>query len=235
MATPTPGGSAHLKSTWRSSASSSLSRQGRAGTQLDLGSPQVNIITQARALSMRLAYALRRSWSEGCSLHFVHYGYHGIKKKMLCMVVPREASLGKDFAPDHTHFYQEGRDLHVFSTNGTCLKFWSGYSHVTLRSRPGYVSKVPTTHLRVQVVNLQVLPPEEADLALTLLCPGSTDGECCPQVEVAHWVVDASPWLLVSPLYEVLLLLGVVHSASLTDILEAGQATPITCARFFLR
>ncbi|KAL0199588.1 hypothetical protein M9458_002775, partial [Cirrhinus mrigala] len=62
------------------------------------------------------------------------------------------------------------------------------------------------------VVDLQALPPEEADPALALLCPvraytlldrtqsiscseqllfayWSADGECCPQAEVGHWVV----------------------------------------------
>ncbi len=43
--------------------------------------------------------------------------------------------------------------------------------HVVLRPQPGYVPKVPTTPFRDQVVNLQALPPEEADPALALLCP----------------------------------------------------------------
>ncbi|KAL0160506.1 hypothetical protein M9458_044231, partial [Cirrhinus mrigala] len=34
-----------------------------------------------------------------------------------------------------------------------------------------YVSKVPTSHFRVLVRNLQALPLEEADLPLMLLCP----------------------------------------------------------------
>ncbi len=49
-------------------------------------------------------------------------------------------------------------DLHAFSVNDACLEF-------------GYVPKVPTTPFRDQVVNLQVLPLEEADPALALLCP----------------------------------------------------------------
>ncbi|KAL0188443.1 hypothetical protein M9458_015542, partial [Cirrhinus mrigala] len=36
---------------------------------------------------------------------------------------------------------------------------------------PGYVPKVPTTPFRDKVVELQALPPEEADPALALLCP----------------------------------------------------------------
>ncbi|KAL0188177.1 hypothetical protein M9458_015276, partial [Cirrhinus mrigala] len=53
----------------------------------------------------------------------------------------------------------------------TCLEFGPADSHMTLRPRPGYVPKVPTTPFRDQVVNLQALPPEEADPALALLCP----------------------------------------------------------------
>jgi len=44
-------------------------------------------------------------------------------------------------------------------------------SHIILRPWAGYMPKVPTTPFRDQVVNLQVLPLEEADSALTLLCP----------------------------------------------------------------
>ncbi|KAL0196867.1 hypothetical protein M9458_005407, partial [Cirrhinus mrigala] len=62
-------------------------------------------------------------------------------------------------------------DLHDFSISKTCLEFGSADSHMTVRPRPGYVPKVPTTPFRDQVVNLQALPPEEADPALALLCP----------------------------------------------------------------
>ncbi len=43
-------------------------------------------------------------------------------------------------------------------------------SSATLRPRPGYVPKVPTTPFRDQEVNLQALPLEEADPDLALLC-----------------------------------------------------------------
>ncbi|XDV20299.1 hypothetical protein PO909_025649 [Leuciscus waleckii] len=58
------------------------------------------------------------------------------------------------------------KDLHAFSVEESCLEFVPANSHVTLRLRPGYVLKVPTTPFREQVVNLQALPPEEADPAL---------------------------------------------------------------------
>ncbi len=59
-------------------------------------------------------------------------------------------------------------DLQAFSVSEECLVFGPVYSHVVLRSRPGYVPKVPTTPFRDQVVNLQALPSEEADPALAL-------------------------------------------------------------------
>ncbi len=62
-------------------------------------------------------------------------------------------------------------DLQAFSVSEECLVFGLAYSHVVLRPRPGYVSKVPTTPFCDQVVNLQALPSEEADPALALLCP----------------------------------------------------------------
>ncbi|KAI2648631.1 hypothetical protein H4Q32_018781 [Labeo rohita] len=93
---------------------------------------------------------------------------------------------------------------------------WAGFSHACLRPRPGYVSKVPTTPFRDQVVNLQALPPEEADPALGLLCPvralriyvdrtrsfrrseqlfvcfgGQQKGNAVSKQRLAHWVVDA--------------------------------------------
>ncbi|KAL0203697.1 hypothetical protein M9458_001715, partial [Cirrhinus mrigala] len=104
-------------------------------------------------------------------------------------------------------------DLHAFSVNESCLEFGPADSHVILRPRPGYVSKVPTTPFRDQVVNLQVLPPEEADPALALLCPvralriyvgrtqsfrrsqqlcfgGQQKGNAVSKQKLAHWVVD---------------------------------------------
>ncbi len=62
-------------------------------------------------------------------------------------------------------------DLQAFLVDDSCLKFGPGDSSATLRPRPGYVPKVPTTPFRDQVVNLQALPLEEADPALALLCP----------------------------------------------------------------
>ncbi len=76
--------------------------------------------------------------------------------------------------------------------------------------------KVPTTPFRDQVVSLQVLPPEEADPALALLCPvrvlrhyvdrtqsfrtsdqlffchgGRQKGNAVSKQRMAHWRVDA--------------------------------------------
>ncbi|XP_073669822.1 Fc receptor-like protein 5 [Paramisgurnus dabryanus] len=51
-------------------------------------------------------------------------------------------------------------------------------SSVTLRPRLGYVPKVRTTPFRDQVVNLQALPPEEADPAVALLCPKDQHLKC---------------------------------------------------------
>ncbi len=96
------------------------------------------------------------------------------------------------------------------------LQAFSVYSHVVLRSRPGYVPKVPTTPFRDQVVNLQALPSEEADPALALLCPvralriyvtrtrsvrsseqlfvchgGQQKGKAVSKQRLAHWIVEA--------------------------------------------
>ncbi len=62
-------------------------------------------------------------------------------------------------------------DLKAFSVDESCLEFGPADYSATLRPRPGYVPKVPTTPFRDQVVNLQALPLEEADRALALLCP----------------------------------------------------------------
>ncbi|KAI2663817.1 Gag-Pol polyprotein [Labeo rohita] len=107
-------------------------------------------------------------------------------------------------------------DLQAFSVDEACLEFGPGDSHVILRPRPGYVPKVPTTPFRVQVVNLQALPLEEADPASALLCPvralriyvdrtrhfrcteqlfvcfgGQQKGNAVSKQRLAHWVVDA--------------------------------------------
>ncbi len=62
-------------------------------------------------------------------------------------------------------------NLQAFSVDDSCLEFGPADSSATLRPRPGYVPKVPTTPFRDQVVNLQALPLEKADPALALLCP----------------------------------------------------------------
>ncbi|XP_051967361.1 uncharacterized protein LOC127632670 isoform X2 [Xyrauchen texanus] len=107
-------------------------------------------------------------------------------------------------------------DLQAFSVSDTCLEFGPADTSVILRPRPGYVPKVPTTPFRDQVVNLQALPREEADPALSLLCPvralciyldrtqstrrseqhfvcfgGRQKGNAISKQRLAHWVVDA--------------------------------------------
>ncbi|KAL0192450.1 hypothetical protein M9458_010746, partial [Cirrhinus mrigala] len=105
--------------------------------------------------------------------------------------------------------------LHAFSVIESCLEFGPADSHVTLRPWPGYVPKDLTTLFQVQMVNLQVLPPKEADLAFALLCPvcalhiymectrsfrrfeqlfvccgGQQKGNAVSKQRLAHWVVD---------------------------------------------
>ncbi len=107
-------------------------------------------------------------------------------------------------------------DLQAFSVDDSCLQFGPADSSATLRPRPDYVPKVPTTPFRDQVVNLQALPPEEADPALALLCPvralrqytdrtqsfrtseqlfvcygGQQKGKAVSKQRMAHWIVDA--------------------------------------------
>ncbi len=107
-------------------------------------------------------------------------------------------------------------DLQAFSVDDSCLQFGPVDSSATLRPRPGYVPEVPTTPFRDQVVNLQALPPEEADPALALLCPvralrqytdrtqsfrtseqlfvcygGQQKGKAVSKQRMAHWIVDA--------------------------------------------
>ncbi len=107
-------------------------------------------------------------------------------------------------------------DLQAFSVDESCLEFGPADSSATLRPRPGYVPKVPTTPFRDQVVNLQALPLEEAGLALALLCPvralrqykyrtqsfgnseqifvcygGQQKGKAISKQRMAHWIVDA--------------------------------------------
>ncbi len=98
-------------------------------------------------------------------------------------------------------------DLPAFLVNESCLEFGLADS---------YVPKVPTTPFRSQVVNLQALPPEEADPALALLYPicalrlyvdrkqsfrtseqlfvcyrGRQKGNAISKQRMAHWIVDA--------------------------------------------
>ncbi len=107
-------------------------------------------------------------------------------------------------------------DLQAFSVSEECLVFGPVYSHVVLRPWPGYVPKAPTTPFHDQVVNLQVLPSEEADPALALLCPvialriyvyrtrsfrsseqlfvfhgGQQKGKAVSKQRLAHWIVEA--------------------------------------------
>ncbi len=145
-------------------------------------------------------------------------------------------------------------DLQAFSVDDSCLEFGPADSSATLWPRPGYVPKVPTTPFRDQVVNLQALPPEEADPALALLCPvralrqytdrtqsfrtseqlfvcygGQQKGKAVSKQRMAHWIVDA-----ITLAYEAQ---GVpcplrlrAHS---TRGGAAGWATPNTFARFY--
>ncbi len=71
---------------------------------------------------------------------------------------------------------QEGRGpAGIFGQRfNSCLEFGPADSHIAPRPRPGYVPKVPTTPFRDQVVNLQVLPREEADPAIALISPVRT-------------------------------------------------------------
>ncbi len=107
-------------------------------------------------------------------------------------------------------------DLQAFSVDDSCLEFGPADSSATLRPRPGYVPKVPTTPFWDQVVNLQSLPLEEADPTLALLCPvralrqytdrtqsfrtseqlfvcygGQQKGKAVSKQRMAHWIVDA--------------------------------------------
>lgn len=52
-------------------------------------------------------------------------------------------------------------DLQAFLVNKLCLEIGQADSRTTLRPQPGKVPKVPTTSLRDQGVNLQLLPLEE--------------------------------------------------------------------------
>nr|XP_055049505.1 uncharacterized protein LOC129434990 [Misgurnus anguillicaudatus] len=106
-------------------------------------------------------------------------------------------------------------DLHAFSVDDSCLQFGPSVSSVTLRPRPGYVPKVPTTPFRDQVVSLQALPLEQANPTEALLCPvralrfyvdrtqsfrtsdqlfvcygGQQKGKAVTKQRMSHWIVD---------------------------------------------
>ncbi len=86
-------------------------------------------------------------------------------------------------------------DLQAFSVSEECLVFGPAYSHVVLRSRPGYVPKVPTTPFCDQVVKLQALPSEEAYPALALLCPVRAVHICGPHLELQKlWAALCLLW-----------------------------------------
>ncbi len=107
-------------------------------------------------------------------------------------------------------------DLQAFLFDDSCLEFGPSNSQVVLRLQPGYVPKVPTTPFRDQLVNLQVLPREEEDPAIALLCPvntlriyvdrtqsfrtsdqhfvcfgGQQKGKAVSKQRLAHWIVVA--------------------------------------------
>ncbi|XP_067272674.1 uncharacterized protein [Pseudorasbora parva] len=75
----------------------------------------------------------------------------------------------EDSTLDCIDFHQEGRGP-AGTFSGSCLEFGPANSHLILRPQPGYVPMIPTTPFRDQLLNLQ-LPLEEADPALSLLCP----------------------------------------------------------------
>ncbi len=66
-------------------------------------------------------------------------------------------------------------DLQPFSVSETCMDFAPGLVKVTLRPRPGYISKVLSTSFRSQVVTLHSFHPppfaSSEDERLHLLCP----------------------------------------------------------------
>ncbi|CAM4684078.1 unnamed protein product [Leuciscus chuanchicus] len=95
-------------------------------------------------------------------------------------------------------------DLQAFSVDEACLEFGPANSHVILRPRPGYVTKVPTTPFRDQFVNLQALPLEEAALRayvdrtqcfrtsdqLFVCYGGKLKGKALSKQRLSYWIVD---------------------------------------------
>lgn len=107
----------------------------------------------------------------------------------------------------------------LLSGSKACLESGPAYTHVVLKPQPCYVPKVPTTHFKDQVVNLQVLPHVEADPALSLLFPVQAkcihldlterldaqellfvcfgrqqNREVVSKQRIAHWIVDTISW-----------------------------------------
>ncbi len=107
-------------------------------------------------------------------------------------------------------------DLQAFSVDESCLEFGPADSSATLRPRPGYVPKVPTTPFRDQVVNLQALPwrrqtqpwlrsvlyvhcdstwielgASGTSEQLFVCYGGQQKGNAVSKQRMAHWIVDA--------------------------------------------
>ncbi len=139
----------------------------------------------------------------------------GADSELTAMLARAAVSIGLEVLTALTSIKRVG-DIQAFSVSEECLVFGPAYSHVVLRTRPGYVPKVPTTPFRDQVVNLQALPLEEADPALALLCPiralriyvdrtrsfrsseqlfvchgGQQKGKAVSKQRLAHWIVEA--------------------------------------------
>ncbi|KAL0176922.1 hypothetical protein M9458_029252, partial [Cirrhinus mrigala] len=124
---------------------------------------------------------LAHSWPRG----LLRYSFPSVRllAQTLCKIGRSAAFLpsgkvGAEAVPLHFKRLCGGhhclRILHAFSVSETCLEFGSADSRVTLRPRPGYVPKVPTTPFRDQVVNLQALPSEKLRHSLWIRAPFSS-------------------------------------------------------------
>lgn len=67
-------------------------------------------------------------------------------------------------------------DLQALSVSESCLEFEPAYSNIILRSRPGYVPKLPTTSFRGQVVNLQATRKPSLVPVVSCAAPGLSTG-----------------------------------------------------------
>ncbi|KAI2643782.1 ORF V: Enzymatic polyprotein [Labeo rohita] len=208
---------------WRLYPQRGSPRQGCAGTQLASGPkyafPPVSLLAQTlckireeeEQVLLVAPYWPTRTW------------FPDLICLCLIMVQWMEHPLGLREAPFEPLASVELKYLSLKTALLTALAsikrrawIWPGDSHVILRPRPSYVPKVPTTPFRDQVVNLQALPPEEADPASALLCPvralriyvdhtwhfrrteqlfvcfgGQQKGNAVSKQRLAHWVVDA--------------------------------------------